>query len=158
MVYQNPLSALDPRFTVRQLLDEPIALSTDLSSADRAARVSTALDHVALPQKVLGSRPHDLSGGQRQRVAIARALALSPEVLVLDVQTQIVDLLMELRDRDELTYLFISHDLSLIRQIAEEVTVLEHGRLVEHAPTAELFAEPRDDYTRRLIAAIPQTS
>ena len=165
MVYQNPLSALDPRFTVRQLLEEPIALSTDLSAADRAARATAALDHVALPQKVLGSRPHDLSGGQRQRVAIARALALSPEVLVLDeptsaldvtVQTQIVDLLMELRDRDGLSYLFISHDLSLVRQIAEEVTVLEHGRLVEHAPTSELFANPRDEYTRRLIDAIPK--
>src|SRR5690606_2926761 len=105
MVYQNPLSALDPRFTVRQLLEEPLALQAKLSSADRAARIAMALDHVALPSKVLGSRPHDLSGGQRQRVAIARALALQPKVLVLDeptsaldvtVQTQIVDLLMEL--------------------------------------------------------------
>jgi len=167
MVYQNPLSALDPRFTVRQLLDEPIALSAKLTPAERAARVATALDHVALPNTVLDSRPHDLSGGQRQRVAVARALALSPEVLVLDeptsaldvtVQTQIIDLLMELRDRDELTYLFISHDLSLVRQIAEQVTVLEHGRLVESAPTAELFARPRDAYTRRLIDAIPKAT
>ena len=165
MVYQNPLSALDPRFTVRQLLEEPIALAERLTPAERASRVGTAVDHVALPQKVLDSRPHDLSGGQRQRVAIARALALSPEVLVLDeptsaldvtVQTQIIDLLMELRDRDELTYLFISHDLSLVRQIAEEVTVLEHGRLVESAATAQLFAQPRDGYTRRLIDAIPK--
>ncbi|GGO64130.1 ABC transporter ATP-binding protein [Microbacterium nanhaiense] len=167
MVYQNPLSALDPRFTVRQLLDEPISLSAKLTPAERAARVATALDHVALPSTVLDSRPHDLSGGQRQRVAVARALALSPEVLVLDeptsaldvtVQTQIIDLLMELRDRDELTYLFISHDLSLVRQIAEQVTVLEHGRLVESAPTAELFARPRDAYTRRLIDAIPKAT
>lgn len=167
MVYQNPLSALDPRFTVRQLLDEPVALSAKLTPAERAARVATALDHVALPSTVLDSRPHDLSGGQRQRVAVARALALNPEVLVLDeptsaldvtVQTQIIDLLMELRDRDELTYLFISHDLSLVRQIAEQVTVLEHGRLVESAPTAELFARPRDAYTRRLIDAIPKAA
>ena len=164
LVYQNPLSALDPRFTVRQILEEPLVLAGAQAVSERIAQ---ALDHVALPQKVLGSRPHDLSGGQRQRVAIARALALQPKVLVLDeptsaldvtVQTQIVDLLMELRDRDELTYLFISHDLSLVRQIAEEVTVLEHGRLIEHGSTEHVFAHPQDAYTRRLIEAIPHVA
>ncbi|QTV79143.1 ABC transporter ATP-binding protein [Microbacterium sp. NIBRBAC000506063] len=164
LVYQNPLSALDPRMPVRRLIEEPIALTTTAGPAERLRKVEAALDHVALSRDLLDRRPGELSGGQRQRVAIARALALSPEILVLDeptsaldvtVQAQIVDLLMELRDRDGLTYLFISHDLSLVRQIAEEVSVLEHGRLVERAPTRELFAQPREAYTRRLIDAIP---
>ncbi|GAA3923972.1 dipeptide ABC transporter ATP-binding protein [Microbacterium invictum] len=164
LVYQNPLSALDPRLPVRRLIEEPIGLATGAGAADRKRKVDEALDRVALSHELLDRRPAELSGGQRQRVAIARALALSPEIFVLDeptsaldvtVQAQIIDLLMELRDRDGLTYLFISHDLSLVRQIAEEVSVLEHGRLVEHAPTRELFARPREAYTRRLIDAIP---
>lgn len=164
LVYQNPLSALDPRLSVRRILEEPIARLGATSPAERRRRVAEALDHVALAQELLDRRPAELSGGQRQRVAIARALALRPEILVLDeptsaldvtVQAQVIDLLMELRDRDGLSYLFISHDLSLVRQIAEEVSVIEHGRLVEHAPTAALFAAPREPYTRRLIDAIP---
>ncbi|WP_203136250.1 dipeptide ABC transporter ATP-binding protein [Microbacterium sp. JZ31] len=164
LVYQNPLAALDPRLSVQRLIEEPLALAGERSTAARRRRAAEALDHVALPRELLGRRPRELSGGQRQRVAIARALALGPEILVLDeptsaldvtVQAQVVDLLMDLRDRDRLTYLFISHDLSLVRQISEEVSVLEHGRLVESASTAELFRSPRDPYTVRLIEAIP---
>ncbi|WOF22248.1 ABC transporter ATP-binding protein [Microbacterium betulae] len=164
LVYQNPLAALDPRLSVRRAVEEPLALHGSLDAGERRARVRAALDRVALPSDVLERRPSELSGGQRQRVAIARALALEPRILVLDeptsaldvtVQAQIVDLLMDLRDEEGLSYLFISHDLSLVRQIADEVSVLERGRLVEHASSARLFAAPQHPCTARLIAAVP---
>lgn len=165
LVYQNPLAALDPRFTVRRSLEEPLRIHRLGSARERSHRIGELADAVALPAALLDRRPRELSGGQRQRVAIARALALEPEILVLDeptsaldvtVQAQIIDLLMRLRDEQGLTYLFISHDLSLVRQIADEVAVLEHGRLVEQGPAREVLTAPEHPYTQRLVDAIPK--
>ena len=164
LLYQNPYAALDPRFSVRASIEQPLRVHGLGSARERRARVAELLDAVSLPSTLLDRRPRELSGGQRQRVAIARAIALSPEILVLDeptsaldvtVQAQIIDLLVDLRDAKGLTYLFISHDLSLVRQIADEVSVLEHGRLVEQGPALEVFGSPRHPYTRRLLDAIP---
>ncbi|REE76496.1 peptide/nickel transport system ATP-binding protein [Rhodococcus wratislaviensis] len=163
-VQQNPLAAMDPRYTIADVIEEPLRI---VGSGDRASRhsaVRDVLDRVALPSDVLGRRPLEISGGQRQRVVLARALVLAPQILVLDeptsaldvtVQAQIVDLLVDLQTQLGLTYLFISHDLSLVRQISDTVTVLEHGRLVESGSITEVFGNPADPYTARLIDAVP---
>lgn len=165
LVYQNPLSALDPKYSIRRSIEEPLLLHTGAdSAAERTRRVHDVVDRVALPRDLLDRLPREVSGGQRQRVAIARALVLAPDILVLDeptsaldvtVQARIIELLFELREEQRLTYLFISHDLSLVRQIADEVSVLEHGRLVESGPVDAVFRNSSHAYTRRLIDSIP---
>ncbi len=166
-VYQNPFSSLDPRQTLFRAIEEPLLNFTALTPQQRQLRVEEATRQVALDPALLSRRPHQLSGGQRQRVAIARALILRPEILVLDeatsaldvtVQSQILSLLGELQKKLSLTYLFITHDLQVVRRIAHQVTVLRGGRLIEQGETAQVFAAPQSDYTRQLINAIPAFS
>ncbi|WP_312799810.1 ABC transporter ATP-binding protein [Corynebacterium variabile] len=171
MVYQNPFSSLDPRQTVGKILAEPLRNLTDLSKTQISEKVEAILDRVALGSgagsvsgDVAQRRPAELSGGQRQRVAIARALILDPELVVLDeavsaldvtVQAQILSLLDELQRDLGLTYLFISHDLSVVREISDTVTVMSHGRQVESGLTSEIFEHPQDEFTEKLLDAIP---
>jgi peptide/nickel transport system ATP-binding protein len=164
-VYQNPFSSLDPRFTVRRLITEPLQIHRTAGSRSALdQRVGELIDAVALDSRLLRRHPAELSGGQAQRVAIARALALNPKLVVLDeavsaldvsVQAQVLQLLVDLQASLGLTYLFITHDLGVVRLIAHTVSVMRRGRIVEDGPVGEIFADPREEYTRELIAAIP---
>ncbi|QYM97956.1 dipeptide ABC transporter ATP-binding protein [Dickeya ananatis] len=164
LVYQNPFSSLDPSQRLFDIVEEPLRNFNRHSRTERASRVHEMFERVALPASLLQRRPAELSGGQRQRVAIARALVLEPKVLVLDeavsaldvtVQAQILRLLNELQASLGLTYLFISHDLAVVRQIADTVSVLYHGKQVESGPVDRIFAQPAERYTQELIDAIP---
>ncbi|MFB7251020.1 ABC transporter ATP-binding protein [Microbacterium sp. NPDC056234] len=163
-IFQDPYSSLNPMFTIERLIGEPLDVYKRGSRAERRARVRKLLDDVALPQSMLRRYPSELSGGQRQRVAIARALALSPDLVVCDepvsaldvlVQDQILTLLGDLQREYGLSYLFISHDLAVVRLISDYVCVMKDGALVEAASSEEIFTNPRDPYTRRLLASIP---
>jgi peptide/nickel transport system ATP-binding protein len=164
LVYQNPFTSLDPTWRLERIVREPLDRFGVGDKAERRDRVREAFDSVGLPESVLSRRPTHLSGGQRQRVAIARALVLRPDVVVLDeptssldvtVQADIIDLLFRLQRELGLTYLFVSHDLSLVRQIADTVSVLQRGRVVEDGSVREIFSRPEHPYTRALLDAIP---
>jgi peptide/nickel transport system ATP-binding protein len=164
VVYQDPLSSFDPRFTVSRIIGEAVAASGRTSRGGTAARVSELLGLVRLGPGHLHSRPLELSGGQRQRVAIARALAARPALLVLDepvsaldvsVQAQVLDLLADLQDELDLTYLFISHDLGVIFHVSDEVLVMKDGRIVEAGAVDDVFTSPAHAYTRSLLDALP---
>ncbi|MFN3733396.1 dipeptide ABC transporter ATP-binding protein [Comamonas testosteroni] len=164
LVYQNPFSSLDPRQRVFDIIEEPLLNFEPLPTQERRQRVLDMLERVDLPAAVLERRPHALSGGQRQRVAIARALVLQPEVVVLDeavsaldvtVQAQILTLLAQLQQDLGLSYLFISHDLAVVRQIADTVSVLRAGKVVDAGSVEDVFLRPTSDYTRELMDAIP---
>lgn len=164
LVYQNPFASLDPQQNVADILNEPLLNFEPIGRLERERRVRAVLDRVGLPTTTLERRPGFLSGGQRQRVAIARALIIRPKILLLDeavsaldvtVQAQILALIEELQRELGLTYLFVSHDLAVVRQIADTVSVLRQGRVVESGPTAAVFGHPTDNYTRELIDAVP---
>jgi peptide/nickel transport system ATP-binding protein len=166
-VFQNPYAALDPRYTIGEAIQEPLDVHKIGTKAQREARVEELLTQVALDPGSVDRYPHELSGGQRQRVAIARALSLGPDVVVLDeavsaldviVQAQILDLLVSLQRELGLTYVFISHDLAVVRMLCHFVHVMQAGRIVESGTPTEIFDSPRDEYTKTLLSSIPMSS
>ncbi|MBU6257205.1 MAG: ABC transporter ATP-binding protein [Burkholderiales bacterium] len=166
IVFQNPYASLNPRFTIGQALLEPMVIhGIGADTAEREQRARALLEKVGLDGSAFGKYPHEFSGGQRQRVAIARCLTLNPEVLVLDeavsaldvsVQAQVLNLLKDLQDEFGMAYVFISHDLAVVRFISDEVLVMKDGAVVEQASAAQILAAPREEYTKRLLAAIPR--
>ena len=164
MVFQDPYSSLDPRQRIGSCLDEALRLHTALDAEGRRARGLELLDQVGLDARHARALPRELSGGQRQRVAIARALAAAPVAIVLDeavsaldvsIQAQVLNLLNDLRAETGVAYVFISHDLAVVRQVTDDVLVLQHGQVVERGATQAILEDPQHDYTRRLLASIP---
>ncbi|HSK68737.1 MAG TPA: ABC transporter ATP-binding protein [Candidatus Limnocylindria bacterium] len=165
VIYQDPYSSLNPRMTVRDLIAEPILVNKLCENRQDAWRkVAKLMDTVGLAQRLSGAYPHELDGGRRQRIGVARALSVDPKFVVCDepvsaldvsIQAQILNLLMDLQDSLGLTYLFITHDLSVVRHISDDVMVMYLGKCVERAPSRDLFRHPAHPYTRALLSAIP---
>jgi oligopeptide/dipeptide ABC transporter ATP-binding protein len=165
VIFQDPYSSLNPTMSVRQMLDEALAVHRVVPKEVRRARVGELLERVGLAPEFADRRPHQFSGGQRQRIGIARALAVEPEFIVADeavsaldvsVQAQVLNLMMRLQEELGLTYLFISHNLTVMRHISEHVAVMYLGRIVEQSPTEALFAQPLHPYTQALLKAAPK--
>ena len=165
MVFQDPQASLNPRMTVEAIIKEPLDEHTRLSEDEKRAKVGELMDQVGLNRRFAKRYPHAFSGGQRQRIGIARALALNPKFIVCDepiaaldvsIQAQVVNLLEDLQDRYGLTYLFISHDLSMVRHIATRVAVMYLGKVVELAPREAIYSAPKHPYTQALLSAVPE--
>jgi ABC-type oligopeptide transport system ATPase subunit len=164
IIFQDPYSSLNPRMRVRDIIEEPLVIHHIGGRTQRAARVVDLFKLVGLNPDHLSRYPHEFSGGQRQRIGIARALALNPSLIIADepvsaldvsIQAQVVNLLLDLQRQLKLTYVFIAHDLRLVEHICRRTAVMYKGRIVEMAPTAELFDHPRHAYTKALLSAIP---
>ncbi len=164
MIFQDPYASLNPRMTVRQILEEPLVIHGERSRPRRLAQVMDILDRVQLEKDCLTRYPHAFSGGERQRIGIARALILHPSLVICDesvssldvsVQAQIINLLEDLQSELGLTYLFVAHDLSVVRHICDRVLVMNQGRLVESGSVNDIFQHPKEDYTKLLLSAIP---
>jgi len=166
IIFQNPYASLNPRFTVGQILVEPMRIHK--IGADERERVQMAfqlLARVGLPEQSFYKYPHEFSGGQRQRIAIARCLTMKPDVLICDesvsaldvsVQAQVLNLLQDLQDEYGLSYIFISHDLAVVKYISDQVMVMNNGEIVEMADSDEIYRHPKQEYTRRLLSSIPK--
>ncbi|MDA3972085.1 MAG: ATP-binding cassette domain-containing protein, partial [Desulfobulbaceae bacterium] len=162
IVFQDPFSALSPRMTIGNIIDEGLEIHTNKNKAERLTIIADILEEVGLSADMLNRYPHEFSGGQRQRIAIARAIVLKPKFIVLDeptsaldmtIQAQIVDLLRDLQKRYTISYLFISHDLRMVRALADEIAVMKEGKIVESGIASDIFANPRHPYTQTLFQA-----
>ncbi|MFH1066717.1 MAG: ATP-binding cassette domain-containing protein [bacterium] len=166
MIFQDPYNSLNPRLTILSTVSEPLEIHfPEMSKTARRARVTELLEMVGLEKKHLDRYPHEFSGGQRQRIGIARALAVKPEFIICDepvsaldvsVQAQIINLLQDLQQQLGLTYLFIAHDLAVVEHISDEVLVMQQGKIVEQASAEKIYHAPQHEYTRKLLAAVPQ--
>jgi oligopeptide transport system ATP-binding protein len=164
IVFQDPYSSLDPRMTVGDIVDEPLLVHGIGARRERRARVRELLDVVGFNPNFTNRYPHEFSGGQRQRIGIARALALSPKLIVCDepvsaldvsIQAQILNLLKDLQNDFGLAYLFIAHDLAVVRAMSDDIAVMNRGKIVEYGPAEEVYERPKDDYTKALLTAVP---
>jgi oligopeptide/dipeptide ABC transporter ATP-binding protein len=167
LIFQDPFASLNPRMTIGQILSEPLMLHDIVPASERKRRVADLLEMVGLQPFYAGRYPHEFSGGQRQRIVIARALAVEPKIVICDepvsaldvsIRAQILNLLKELQARLGLAYIFISHDLSVVKHIADRIAVMYLGRIIETGPADDIFADPRHPYTRALLSAIPVAS
>jgi oligopeptide/dipeptide ABC transporter ATP-binding protein len=165
IVFQDPYASLDPRMTIAAIVAEPLEIHRIGTRAGRRARVLELLDLVGLDRSAASQYPHEFSGGQRQRIGIARAIALEPKLMILDepvsaldvsIQSQILNLLMDLKARMGLSYIFISHDLSVVRYVSDDVAVMYLGRIVEHGPADRVLEAPQHPYTQALVSAVPE--
>lgn len=164
IIFQDPFSSLNPRMSVSETIMEPFILHTKMSKAEMNEKVLELMDTVGLARRLAGAYPHELDGGRRQRIGIARALAMNPKFIVCDepvsaldvsIQAQILNLLQELQEQRHLTYMFVTHDLSVVKHISDEIMVMYLGQMVEKAPSDELFNNPAHPYTQALLSAIP---
>jgi ABC-type oligopeptide transport system ATPase subunit len=165
MVFQDPYSSLNPRKTVDQIIGEPLRIHTRMSRAERADRVRWLLEKVGLSARHMNRYPHEFSGGQRQRIGIARALATNPKIVIADepvsaldvsIQAQVINLMQDLQEEFGLSYIFIAHDLSVVRHISNRIAVMSWGNIVEIGPAEEIYRHPQHEYSKTLLAAAPR--